>query len=120
MKPKIYKLEKTLKTDVKKVLDEVRAQWIMIVPHGYGKNAVDFLINYRGRFISLETKVGNNKPTTQQWDWLIDTIKHYGISLVAYDLIPVYEVLRYVDDGLYYECPHVTAEVRRRKDLGIL
>lgn len=105
---------------MKKVLDEYRAQWIMIVPHGYGKNAVDFLINYKGKFISLETKAGSNKPTTQQWDWLIDTVKVGGIALVAYDLAPVYEVLRCVDGGADYRCPYVVDEIVRRHELGIL
>lgn len=117
MKDKIYTQEKILKQDIKKLFDEIRVQWIMIVPHGYGKNAVDFLVNFRGRFISLETKVGNNKPTPLQWDWLIETYECGGIALVAYDFISVHEMIRAINRGENYECPYVITEIRRRNKL---
>lgn len=112
-----YKKEADLKKEVKKLLDERRAQWVMIVPSGYGKNAVDFIVCYKGRYISIETKIKTNKPTVQQWDWLIETVECGGSSLVAYNLESVEHLLNYIDAGGYrFTCYRTVIEMRKRDD----
>lgn len=90
----------------------------MIVPSGYGKNAVDFIVNYKGRYISIETKVKQNKPTVQQWDWLIETVEAGGSALVAYSVEAVQHLLDYIDTGGYRFVCHRTIEEMNKRNVN--
>lgn len=93
----------------------------MVVPHGYGKNAVDFLVNYRGHFLSIETKVDDNVPTVQQWDWLVETVKSGGSAVVAYDLDDVIAALHALAIGQApYVCYRTVEEMNRRHKEGLM
>lgn len=94
-----YRLEKDLKKDVKKLLDDEGVRWFMPVPTGFSENAVDFLCCARGTFLAIETKVGNNKPTKLQLDFLVSIIKAGGSAVVAYDLEEIRIALHEIDQG---------------------
>lgn len=114
---KKYKLEKDLKRVVKSLLDARKVKWFMPVPVGFGENAVDFLCTYMGHSIALETKAEKNKPTVQQWDWLIDTSEYGGSCAVVYCLQDVIMLLDAVDNGHQYICPLVQKEIAKRRKL---
>lgn len=59
--------EVKVKKQIRKMLDEAGAYYAMPIGTGYGNSGVpDFLICHRGRFIAVEAKAGNNKPTALQ------------------------------------------------------
>ena len=59
--------EVKVKKQIRKLLDEAGAYYAMPIGTGYGNSGVpDFLICHRGRFIAVEAKAGNNKPTALQ------------------------------------------------------
>lgn len=59
--------EAKVKKRVRKVLDELDAYYVMPVTGGYGSSgAPDFLVCYRGKFIGIECKAGDNQPTALQ------------------------------------------------------
>lgn len=89
----------------------------MMVPNGFGQNAVDFLCTYLGHSFCLETKAEGKYPTVQQWDWLIDTVDHGGSAAVVHCLQDVIDLLDYVDNGLQYTCPLILGEIEKRKIL---
>jgi len=60
--------EAKVKKRVRKVLDELDAYYVMPVTGGYGSSgAPDFLVCYRGKFIGIECKAGDNQPTALQF-----------------------------------------------------
>lgn len=59
--------EAKVKKQVRNKLDELGAYYVMPVTSGYGNSgAPDFLVCFRGRFIGIECKAGDNKPTPLQ------------------------------------------------------
>lgn len=59
--------EAKVKKRVRVKLDELGAYYVMPVTSGYGNSgAPDFLVCLRGRFIGIECKAGDNKPTPLQ------------------------------------------------------
>jgi hypothetical protein len=61
------KRERDVKDAVKKILDQAGAYFFMPVPTGYGRHGIpDFIVCHKGRFIAIETKFGDRKPTKYQ------------------------------------------------------
>ena len=59
--------EVKVKKAIRKMLDESGAYYAMPIGTGYGNSGVpDFLICSGGRFIAVEAKAGDNKPTALQ------------------------------------------------------
>jgi Holliday junction resolvase len=59
--------EKKVKDQVTKLLDAKNAYWFYPVMGGYGSSGVpDIVACYRGVFIGIECKAGNNTPTALQ------------------------------------------------------
>lgn len=112
---KVYLKERDLKADVKLLLNEKDIGWFMPVPVGYSNNAVDFICNVSGHYLAIETKVKNNKPTVQQWDFLIDTLDKGGSAIVAYDLETVREAIEVIRNGYVCVGKLVQQEIERRK-----
>lgn len=78
--------EKRVKVAVRKLLDELRAYYVMPVTGGYGtQGAPDFLVCHRGRFIGIETKAGKGRTTTLQELNLSRIRNAGGVALVIYE-----------------------------------
>ena len=74
--------EKKVKDKVKAILKEVGAFYFMPATGGYGKSGVpDIVACFKGKFIGIECKAGNNKPTPLQLKALRDIELAGGISL---------------------------------------
>ena len=59
--------ESKVKARVKAILKNLGAYYVMPVTGGYGNSgAPDFLVCIRGKFIGIECKSGNKKPTALQ------------------------------------------------------
>lgn len=75
--------EVLVKRKIRKLLDEAGAYYAMPIGTGYGNSGVpDFLICHKGRFIAVEAKAGNNKPTALQELHLSRIRAMGGIALV--------------------------------------
>lgn len=75
--------ESKVKKQIKKLLDEANAYYAMPIGTGYGNSGVpDFLICSGGRFIAVEAKAGDNKPTALQESHLQKIRDRCGIALV--------------------------------------
>lgn len=75
--------EVKVKKHIKKLLAEAGAYYAMPIGSGYGNAGVpDFLICHRGRFIAVEAKAGNNKPTALQESHMENIRNKGGIALV--------------------------------------
>ena len=76
-------LERDVKKRVKDLCKKYGAFPTMVVPTGYGRRGVsDFLICHKGRFIAVETKVGDARPTTLQVSYGREVELSGGIFLV--------------------------------------
>ena len=61
------KNEKDVKAAVKQILNAAGAWWYMPVQTGYGvKGIPDFVACINGKFVSVETKFGDNKESAWQ------------------------------------------------------
>lgn len=88
--------EVKVKKQIKKMLDEAGAYYAMPIGTGYGNSGVpDFLICSGGRFIAVEAKAGDNKPTALQESHLQKIRAKGGIALVINEnnLVDLKEVL---------------------------
>ena len=75
--------EVKVKKQIRKLLDEAGAYYAMPIGTGYGNSGVpDFLICHRGRFIAVEAKAGNNKPTALQEAHMARIRNNGGTALV--------------------------------------
>ena len=75
--------ESKVKKSVKNVLESLGAYYVMPVTSGFGRSgAPDFLVCLGGRFIGIECKAGNKRPTALQLDNLEQIEKCGGLSLV--------------------------------------
>ena len=70
----------------KKVVDTLKhygAYYFQPVTGGFGRSGVpDLVACYKGRFIGIECKSGNKKPTALQQKNLDDIAKQGGVSLL--------------------------------------
>jgi pantoate kinase len=75
--------EALVKKQIKAILTKNNAYYAMPIGTGYGNSGVpDFLICHGGRFIAIEAKAGNNKPTALQEAHLERIKKAWGIAHV--------------------------------------
>jgi Holliday junction resolvase len=75
--------EGAVKRAVTKILKAHGAYYFYPVTGGFGRSGVpDIVACYKGRFIGIECKAGNNKPTALQQKNLNDIMKAGGFSLV--------------------------------------
>ena len=75
--------EGKVKQQVVKQLKAVNAYYFFPATHGYGKSGVpDIIVCLRGKFLAIECKAGNNKPTILQQKNL-DAIKQQGGTAVV-------------------------------------
>jgi len=81
--------EGKVKGRLKKLLDSYgeRIYYLMVVPSGYGKQTVDFLICVDGLFVAVEAKRpdGDGQPTARQEQTLEDVRAAGGSTFVVYD-----------------------------------
>lgn len=92
--------EVKVKNKVKAVLKNLGAYYVMPVTSGYGRSgAPDFLVCHKGRFIGIECKAGNNKPTALQEKNLREIEDAGGSSLVI-DEENVVDVLFLINKSL--------------------
>jgi len=76
--------EGKVKKEVRRILDELQAYYVMPVTGGYGRQgAPDFLVCINGKFIGIETKAGKGKLTALQEMNLKKIIEAGGVSLVV-------------------------------------
>jgi predicted RecB family nuclease len=75
--------EKDVKAAVRRILDQAGAYFFMPVPTGYGRHGIpDFIVCQKGRFIAVETKFGDRRPTKYQELELQKIQAAGGIALV--------------------------------------
>jgi len=75
--------EKKVKEQVIKLLDKNNAYWFYPVMGGYGSSGVpDIVACYRGVFIGIECKAGDNTPTALQMKNLNQISQAGGYSTV--------------------------------------
>jgi Holliday junction resolvase len=59
--------EKKVKDKVKKVLDKLGCYYFFPATGGFGRSGVpDIIICFKGHFVAIECKAGDNKPTALQ------------------------------------------------------
>lgn len=76
--------EGKVKKQVKEVLKNLGAYYVMPVTSGYGNSgAPDFLVCYKGLFIGLECKAGRNTVTALQLHNLNSIKNANGVGLVV-------------------------------------
>lgn len=76
--------EKWVKAQVVKRLKELNAYYFYPVASGYMRTGVpDIVVCFKGRFIGIECKAGNNKPTEIQNRNLSAINKSGGIAIVV-------------------------------------
>lgn len=75
--------EGKIKKKVQQVLKDRGAYYFTPVTGGFGRSGVpDIVACFHGRFIGIECKAGNNKPTALQLKNLDDIEKAGGVGLV--------------------------------------
>lgn len=75
--------EGKVKKNVKKILDEYGCYYFNPATGGFGASGVpDIIACYKGRFIGIECKAGNNQPTLLQGANLDKIRAQGGIALV--------------------------------------
>ena len=78
--------ERKVKSEVREVLKELGAYYVMPITGGYGNSgAPDFLVCLHGRFIGIECKAGKGKTTALQERNLQQITDAGGIALVVYE-----------------------------------
>ena len=76
--------ESKVKKQVKKILDDLGAYHFSPMMTGYGRSGVpDIIACYKGRFIAIECKAGDNKPTLLQLRNIEDIKRNEGYAIVV-------------------------------------
>lgn len=76
--------ESKVKKQVKKILDDLGAYHFSPMMDGYGRSGVpDIIACYKGRFIGIECKAGDNKPTLLQLRNIEDIKRNQGLAIVV-------------------------------------
>lgn len=76
--------EAKVKKQVKKILDDLGAYHFSPMMDGYGKSGVpDIIACYKGKFIGIECKAGDNKPTLLQLRNIEDIKRNQGLAIVV-------------------------------------
>ena len=95
--------EKKVKRDVTKVLDLFGAYYFSPMTGGFGRSGVpDIIACYKGKFIGIECKAGNNKPTELQKKEIAKIQKAQGSAIVVNEgsISLVEDVLKFIDGEL--------------------
>lgn len=75
--------ESKVKKQVKKILDDLGAYHFSPMMDGYGRSGVpDIIACYKGKFIGIECKAGDNKPTLLQLRNIEDIKRNQGLAIV--------------------------------------
>ena len=75
--------ESKVKKKVKKILDDLGAYHFSPMMDGYGRSGVpDIIACYKGKFIGIECKSGDNKPTLLQLRNIEDIKRNQGLAIV--------------------------------------
>lgn len=76
--------ESKVKKQVKKILDDLGAYHFSPMMDGYGRSGVpDIIACYKGKFIGIECKAGDNKPTLLQLRNIEDIKRNQGLAIVV-------------------------------------
>ena len=76
--------ENKVKKRVKKILDDLGAYHFSPMMDGYGRSGVpDIIACYKGKFIGIECKAGDNKPTLLQLRNIEDIKRNQGLAIVV-------------------------------------
>ena len=76
--------ESKVKSAVTKILKENNMYYFFAATGGYGKSGVpDIIACVNGRFVGIECKAGNNKPTTLQEREIKLIIESGGVAFVV-------------------------------------
>ena len=74
--------ESKVKKQVKKILDDLGAYHFSPMMDGYGRSGVpDIIACYKGKFIGIECKSGDNKPTLLQLRNIEDIKRNQGLAI---------------------------------------
>lgn len=77
--------EGAVKNRVRVLLKKHGAYWHMPVQNGMGAPSLDFICCHKGRYIGIETKAGNKKPTPRQ-EYTMQQIRDAGgVALLIND-----------------------------------
>lgn len=75
--------EAKVKKQVKKILDDFGAYHFSPMMDGYGRSGVpDIIACYKGKFIGIECKAGDNKPTLLQLRNIENIKRNQGLAIV--------------------------------------
>lgn len=75
--------ESKVKSAVIKILKANNVYYFFPATHGYGRSGVPDIVScVRGRFVAIECKAGNNKPTALQERELDNIRRARGIAVV--------------------------------------
>ena len=75
--------EGKVKKQVKKILDDLGAYHFSPMSAGYGRSGVpDIIACYKGCFIGIECKAGNNEPTLLQKHNIEQIKRNQGLAIV--------------------------------------
>ena len=75
--------ESKVKKKVKKILDDLGVYHFSPMATGYGRSGVpDIIVCYKGKFIGIECKSGDNKPTLLQLRNIDDIKRNQGLAIV--------------------------------------
>lgn len=92
------KPEVKVKAAIKKLLKDSKAYWAMPIGTGYGNAGVpDFLVCHKGRFIGIEAKAGNNKPTALQ-ERNLASIRDAGGTAIVINETNLHELKELLDE----------------------
>jgi len=95
--------EGKVKAQVKKVLSDLNAYYVMPMGTGFGNSgAPDFVVCFRGKFIGIECKAGGNKPTALQFKHLKDIQDCGGLALIVDEtnINQLHEVMRSYEETI--------------------
>lgn len=75
--------ESKVKKQVKKILDDIGAYHFSPMMDRYGRSGVpDIIACYKGKFLAIECKAGDNKPTLLQLRNIEDIKRNQGLAIV--------------------------------------
>ena len=76
--------EAKVKKKVKKILDDIGAYHFSPMTAGYGRSGVpDIIVCYKGKFIGIECKAGEGKPTLLQLRNIDDIKRNGGLAIIV-------------------------------------
>lgn len=88
--------EKKVKDKVKKVLDKLGCYYFFPATGGFGRSGVpDIIICFKGHFVAIECKAGDNKPTALQ-ELNMKKIKESGGDAIVINEVNVGDVEQWI------------------------